>query len=195
MSRAHLFEVARSKLGMIQRNFGPAVGVSHRTAARWAQGTALPDDPTCIRLAHLIYPIDPQLAEQAAMHVAETLESLGIVPPTPPPPAQPPPPAVELQPAPMPAVLEPPPPTPITLTKPHDLADIVLCAVANANGVVPNTLRPLLYIAFKRARGSRSHGRTSGTGICSGGGTAPGRWPADRDEGAPVTIAVPDTFC
>jgi hypothetical protein len=32
------------------------------------------------------------------------------------------------------------------------LVDIVVCAVADFTGSVPNTLRPLLYRAFRRAR-------------------------------------------
>ena len=85
-------------------------------------------------LAKLILPHDREIAVQAAAHAGETLESLGLV--EPPPPPSPPRPS------------PPPPPR----SRPEDLIDVVLCAVANHTGSVPETLRALLYTAFRRAR-------------------------------------------
>jgi transcriptional regulator with XRE-family HTH domain len=128
----HMLALARNKLGMTQREFGPALGVSHRTATRWDSGRATPDQPELTKLAELLVPIDMALAAEAAAHARDTLEGLGLVAPKPPP-------AV--------AVAQPgPAPTP-----PEDLADIVVCAAAEASDVSPRSMRSLLYVAFRRA--------------------------------------------
>ena len=127
----HLLAVARNALRMPQREFGPALGVSHRTASRWDTGRSAPSEPQLRRLAALLVPVDRSLAEEAAAHAHETLEDLGLVPP--PPPAAPP----------------PPPARPPVTTR--DLVDAVVCAGAEASDASPRALRPVLHVAFQRA--------------------------------------------
>ncbi len=123
---------------MTQAEFGAALEASHRSAVRWESSQASPSEHAIHLLVQRLLPVDRALAEEAASHIGDTLESLGLVPPPEPPP--PPPPQAPSPP--------PPPPRP----KAQDLVDIVVCAVANFNGAVPNTLRPMLYTAFRRAR-------------------------------------------
>jgi transcriptional regulator with XRE-family HTH domain len=131
MSLRHVLAKARLTLGMSQSEFGPALGWSHRTAARWEGGRAVPSADALRKLTRLLLPKDRELAAHAASHAGETLESLGLIEPPHPP---------------------PPPPPPIARSRPEDLVDVVLCAAANHTGSVPETMRPLLYAAFRRAR-------------------------------------------
>jgi transcriptional regulator with XRE-family HTH domain len=124
----NLLSDARHKLGMSQSQFGLALGSSHRTATRWDAGQSLPGDHELRRLAELLLPLDVALATEAAAHTGDTLESLGLVSPQPPP--------------------RPAPP----LTPSEDLVDIVVCAAAEASDVSPRSMRPLLHVAFRRAR-------------------------------------------
>jgi hypothetical protein len=123
----HLLTDARRTLGMSQREFGPALGSSHRTATRWDSGASVPFELELRKLAELLVPIDQELATEAAAHMGETLESLGLVAARPP--AKP---------------VAPP-------TPPEDLVDIVVCAAAEASDVSPRAMRTLLYVAFRRA--------------------------------------------
>jgi transcriptional regulator with XRE-family HTH domain len=123
----HLLTDARQKLGMSQREFGPALGSSHRTATRWDSGASVPFEPELRKLAELLVPIDQALATEAAAHIGETLENLGLVEARPP--------------------AKPVAPTP----PPEDLVDIVVCAAAEASDVSPRAMRTLLYVAFRRA--------------------------------------------
>jgi|HubBroStandDraft_2_1064218.scaffolds.fasta_scaffold70474_2 hypothetical protein len=113
---------------MSQAQFGPALGASHRTAVRWDSGRSDPGGEAFCKLAALLVPHDLALAADAAAYAGETLESLGLVVP-PPPPAPPP-----------------------ARSKPEVLIDAVLCAAANQAGAVPETMRPILLAAFRRAR-------------------------------------------
>jgi transcriptional regulator with XRE-family HTH domain len=127
----HLLAVARNALRMTQREFGPALGVSHRTASRWDTGRSAPSEHQLRQLAALLVPVDRSLAEEAAAHAHDTLEELGLVPPPPPP-------------LPPPAPAKPPVTT-------RDLVDAVVCAGAEASDASPRALRPVLYVAFQRA--------------------------------------------
>jgi transcriptional regulator with XRE-family HTH domain len=124
----HVLSLARARLGMSQREFGPALLLSHRTASRWDTGRAVPDAGTLRHLATLLVPVDLALAQEVAAHANETLEELGLVAPAPPPQA---------------------PRPPVTA---HDLVDAVLCAGAEASDASPRALRPVLHAAFRRAR-------------------------------------------
>jgi transcriptional regulator with XRE-family HTH domain len=127
----HLLTAARNRLGMSQRQFGPALHASHRTASRWDTGRSRPSVISLRQLAALLAPIDLALAAEAAAHAHDTLEELGLAPPPPPP-------------------LPPPvPPRPPVTTK--DLVDAVVCAGAEASDTSPRALRPVLYVAFQRA--------------------------------------------
>jgi hypothetical protein len=127
----HLLLEAQHTLEMTQKEFGPALGASHRTAVRWAAQRAHPATHNLEKLAELLVPHDRALAEEAARYAGSTLEHLGLVhPPAPP----------------------PPPPDPRVPTAPEDLVDIVVCAAADHAGQVPSAVRPLVYTVFKRAR-------------------------------------------
>jgi DNA-binding transcriptional regulator YiaG len=77
----HLLALARGRLNMSQREFGPALGASHRTASRWDTGASTPLSGELARLAAVLVPVDRDLAEEAAAHAGDTLEGLGLVPP------------------------------------------------------------------------------------------------------------------
>lgn len=126
---------ARTALRMTQREFGEAVGSSHRSAVRWDAGHATPGDAHWRKLAALLFPVDRELASEVASLVFETLESLGLEKSAPPP----------APPAPPPAPLPP-------LPRTEDLVDILVCAGVEATGQPPSALRPLIYRLFKRAR-------------------------------------------
>jgi hypothetical protein len=128
---------ARQALGMTQREFGYALEASHRSATRWDAGRSTPSADALRKLAALLLPHDRALAVEAAAHLGETLVDLGLeAPPAPPPPPPPPSP---------PAPAAPPYTT-------NDLADIVVCAAAEATDTSPRAMRALLYVAFRRAR-------------------------------------------
>jgi transcriptional regulator with XRE-family HTH domain len=118
---------ARMTLGMTQAEFGPALGWSHRSAVRWERGRSVPLDDSLVKLASLLVPVDADLAAEVATAVGATLESLGLAQPQ-------------------------VPEKPGTRCKPDDLADAVVCAVADATDLLPRALRPLLHAAFARAR-------------------------------------------
>jgi transcriptional regulator with XRE-family HTH domain len=106
---------ARQKLGMTQVQMAEAVGTSVRTLSRWEGGQSGPADLHCDRLAALVYPVDRELARDAAGQVGKTLESLGLEKPAPPPAAAPAP---------------TPPPLPRSPSA-RVLVDAVVCAVAS----------------------------------------------------------------
>src|SRR5271154_2488734 len=113
---------ARRALRMSQREFGYAVGSSHRTAARWDAGRASPTVHNLQVLARLLYPQDRELASEVANAADETLESLGLEAPKPP--ASPPPPAAQ--------------------HRAEDLVDIVVLAAVE-QGAPVGTARRLLH--------------------------------------------------
>jgi len=113
---------------MSQREFGYAVGSSHRTAVRWDAGRASPTVHNLQVLARLLYPEDRELASEVANAADETLESLGLEAPKPP--ASPPPPAAQ--------------------HRAEDLVDIVVLAAVE-QGAPVGTARRLLHAVFKRA--------------------------------------------
>jgi hypothetical protein len=122
---------ARHMLVMSQREFGYAVGASHRSAVRWDAGEATPAEHHLRRLAGLLYPRDHALAAEVAAAIDETLESLGLEAPPPPP---------------------PPPPAPSLPTLgPEDLVEIVVLAAVEHTGAAPAAARQWLHAVFKRA--------------------------------------------
>jgi DNA-binding XRE family transcriptional regulator len=153
---------ARCLFNMTQRQFGEAIGASHRSAVRWDAEQSVPSKHHWIKLAGLLAPLDLALAAEAAAHADQTLEALGLTPPPPPPPPTPPPPPPPPTPPPPtpppppppppPAPPPPPPPPPPPAVRPEHLVDAVVCAVADFLDTSPRTLRPLLYTAFKKAR-------------------------------------------
>jgi len=126
-----LFELARQATGTTQEELGQKLGVSRRTAQRWAS-SGIPSYHLS-DLARLTHPHDPVLAREIAAAAGVTLEAAGIVRP-PPPPASPPPVA--------------PPPAP----PPEGVVDAVVCAAAEAMEMMPKQVRPGLHAAFARAK-------------------------------------------
>jgi transcriptional regulator with XRE-family HTH domain len=82
-----LFEQARQALGTTQEDLGQRLGVSRRTAQRWAI-SGIPSYHLD-GLARLVLPHDRVLAGEIAAAAGTTLEAAGIVQPPPPPPAPP----------------------------------------------------------------------------------------------------------
>ena len=121
---------ARRALGMSQKQFGYAIGASHRTAARWDAGQATPAYHHLRQLAVLLHPHDRALAAEVGGAIDETLESLGLEAPLPAPPA-------------------PLPPAPAL--RPEDLVEIVVLAAVEHSGAAPAAARQWLHAVFKRA--------------------------------------------
>jgi hypothetical protein len=125
---------AQRELGMTQREFGYAVGSSHRSAVRWASRQATPAEHHLRTLAGLLYPVNRTLAAEVADFIDESLVSLGIeAPPEPPAPA-------------------PPAPAPSPLVGAEDLVDVLVLAAVENTGAAPAPMRALLHAVFKRAR-------------------------------------------
>lgn len=125
---------ARSALSMSQREFGEAVGSSHRSAVRWDAGQASPGEHHLHTLAKLLHPVDRSLAAEVADAADETLEGLGLetpLVPAPPPPAAPP---------------LPPPPQ----ARAEDLVDLLVLTAVEQTGSAPAVVRPWLYAVMKR---------------------------------------------
>jgi transcriptional regulator with XRE-family HTH domain len=123
---------ARAALDMTREEFAEKLGSSFTTVGRWERGHSFPADDHFVEMARLLYPVDRDLAEQAASMARATLVSLGIeqVPPATPPAA----------PAPRPS-----PPA-------RELTDIIVCAAAEACRGTPADLRAPLLAAFSKAR-------------------------------------------
>ena len=115
-------------LNMSQRQFGVAVGASHRTAVRWAARQSIPAAHNLRNLARLLYPHDRVLAAEVAESIDETLQSLGLE--APPPPEPPPAPTVRAE----------------------DLVDVLVLTAVETTGAAPAPMRTLLHAVFKRAR-------------------------------------------
>ncbi|MGH7436041.1 MAG: helix-turn-helix domain-containing protein [Polyangiaceae bacterium] len=130
----YLVRVARHTLGMTQAKFGPALGMSHRSAVRWERGYAAPPDFSLAKLAALLAPRDLELAAEAAGFAGGTLESLGIVAP-----------AAPVAPAAAPAAPAMPE---VSL---DDRVALVVLAAAEATDATPNSARALLHAAVARA--------------------------------------------
>jgi hypothetical protein len=129
-----LFEKSRQALGTTQAKLGESLGLSRRTAQRWASRGGLLLEGRMLDLIRRVYPRDPELAAVLASTLGSTLEGLGIV--SPPPPPLPPPEAA------------PPPPPPL----PTGVVDAVVCAAAEAMELTPRAVRRGLHAAFARAQ-------------------------------------------
>jgi transcriptional regulator with XRE-family HTH domain len=119
---------ARRALGLSREEFGRLLQSSKRTVARWEGGQSTLHAQDLVELARHVCPHDASLAEEIALAGGATLERLGIVPPSP-------------------ALPPPLPPIPG-----HVLVDAILCAAADALKAVPETVRPAVLAAFRRAR-------------------------------------------
>ena len=125
-SSVALFELSRQALRTTQVGLGELLGVSRRTAQRWA--TSGVPSYEMRRLAELVHPVNPNLAMQIASSLGTTLETLGIVKPVP----------LEAAPPPRPSL-------------PPGVVDAVVCAAAEVIELMPKDVRPALHAAFARA--------------------------------------------
>jgi hypothetical protein len=130
---SQLFVNACTVLRATQIEMGNKLGISRRTAQRWAQ-SGIPRH-AMRDLAALVYPVDAALAAEIAETHGGSLETMGIVAPAPPSP-----PVVQ-----MPAPPPPPPP-------PDGVVDAVVCAASDAMDMMPRDVRAGLLAAFSRAR-------------------------------------------
>jgi transcriptional regulator with XRE-family HTH domain len=117
---------ARRTMHMNQRKFADAVGSSLRTVQRWETSRSSPVPAGVHRIADAVRALDPALAAEI-----DTLS-----------PRRAPPPALVSPPA---SPVQPP------LTDAVRL-DALVCAAAEAMGLAPQTLRPALLAAFRRAK-------------------------------------------
>ena len=124
---------ARQALGWTQRELGERLGSSLRTASRWECGHSTMVTSEVARLASHVYPVRPDIAEQLAAHVGQTLVGLGVVaPPLPAPPPGPPSPARR-----------------VMTTK--DILDSITYAVADAMNAPPKQVREVVLLALRKA--------------------------------------------
>lgn len=136
----HLLVLARETLHFTQLELANAIGSSLRTVARWEADRSVPADFHMHRLAGLLFPVDANLAHDAAFLGGKTLEELGLVKPAP-----------KREPE---IALPPPPPV-------RFLVDAVVCSVAAALEAVqgaPVSLacaRAAVTAAFTTARDLR----------------------------------------
>jgi DNA-binding XRE family transcriptional regulator len=131
-SLAALFTRAHYTLRLTQEEIGQRLGFSKRTAQRIAAGRSRPSNENIQRLADMVRSEDAALAAE-----------LDRWAPRP----KPPPPLVVAQPPPPPPA---PPPIPVAV-----LVESVVCAAADAMGLVPQAVRPALLAAFARASEAR----------------------------------------
>jgi transcriptional regulator with XRE-family HTH domain len=103
---------------MSQGGLATLLGVSRRTISRWTSGGGVLGPHHGEALARALYPVDRELARQAAARGGHTVESLGLVASAPSP----------------------------------RVAQIVLCAAAEAMDASPRAVRPALLAAFRAAR-------------------------------------------
>lgn len=125
---------AQIALGMSQEQLGRFLGVSRRTMVRWQGGENGPTFEQWLVLVRRVHGVDPALAAEIAQQMGETLESLGLAPPSRSPTATAAVPRPSSRPAP-----------PIT-----DLVDSIVCAAAEAGATTPQVTRPMLLAAFER---------------------------------------------
>src|SRR5271155_914644 len=69
---------ARRALSLTQKEFGRAVGASHRTAVRWDARQSSPAEHNLRTLAGLLYPQYRELAAEVAEALGTTLVGLGL---------------------------------------------------------------------------------------------------------------------
>ncbi len=128
---------ARQVLNMGQGELGDLVRVSRRTVQRWDALQSTPGASDLGKVAVAVHPHDPNLAARIAARAGTTLEGLGLVQA----------PAVA---TPTPAAVAPPPVERSAESIGH-MVDGVVCAAADALGVPPAGVRPVLLAAFRKA--------------------------------------------
>ena len=116
---------AQWALSKNQRTLGEMLGVSRRTVVRWTRGggTTLPPS-RLLTLARALHSVDAALAEKIALGHGQTLAGLGI------------------------AVQAPE----VDVGADARLAEVVVCAAADALDAPPRAVRPALLAALESAR-------------------------------------------
>ncbi len=105
---------------MSQRQFGPAVGSSHRSAVRWDGGGSTPGAHHLHNLARLLDPRDRALAAEVADASGQTLETLGLE-----------------------TAADP-------LVSKVNLVDLLVLTAVEQSGSLPAAVRPWLHAIMKR---------------------------------------------
>ncbi len=122
-TKSDLTDRVKRVVGWSQLDLANAAGVSRRTVQRWDAGQGSPQSLELEQMARSVHAKDRQLAHELAQMAGSSLEALGL------------------------ATLAPPPGP----TLAH-LVDSVVCAAADAGGVLPRDVRPILLAAFRSAR-------------------------------------------
>ncbi len=131
--KALLFEV-RSLIHGGQQELAALAGVSRRTVQRWDSGSSSVSSLDLEKIAAALHPKYPEMAARVAAATGRTLVDLGLeAPPRAPVAAGPTVPSYSVQ-------------------NVRHLVDSLVCAAADASGVLPSALRPALLAAFTRAR-------------------------------------------
>jgi DNA-binding XRE family transcriptional regulator len=133
---------AQKRLGLNQEALGKLVGVSRKTVSRWFGGGSDPSPQAALTMIRALHPAHRDVAARLAKHLSTTLDALGLPAPAPPPKAAS---------LPLPPPLASPPPRPFPPA--HLVVESVVCAAADAQGLAPSAVRPLVQAAFARARG------------------------------------------
>jgi transcriptional regulator with XRE-family HTH domain len=128
--------LAQQALGISQEELGKELGVARRTMLRWMGGQTTPSTDALQKLACMVHPRDPGLAERFAAEGGTTLEALGLV-------------VARPAPAPLPAALEPPR-TPARPFPPVRLMlNAILFASTEASKASSGDVRTVLAAAFE----------------------------------------------
>jgi len=132
-----------AELAWGQKDVAEALGISVRTLQRRASSAGFADAADYQKLVQPLHARNPALAGEIAAALGRSLAELGVhVPPRPAPAAATPPAAA-------PRAQSPAPP-PAKATRAH--AEAVICAAADALGVVPREARPIVATIFSRIR-------------------------------------------
>ncbi len=117
---------AMKALNLLQIELVAKTGASRRTVQRWFAGQSAPWAAHFEALARETFPVDPGLAAELAAAAETTLDALGLAATVPTPPLD-----------------------------DSELVDSIVCAAAEAVGLSPRDVRPVLLAAFARARSLR----------------------------------------
>ncbi|MGD0524991.1 MAG: helix-turn-helix transcriptional regulator [Polyangiaceae bacterium] len=171
---------AQMALGLGQGELADKLETSRRTVTRWIARESVPSTGQLQTLARLVHPVNPAVAAELATHGGTTLVALGLERLAP---------SAE---APAPSTTTAPSPPPRPFPPARLMVESIVCAAAEAMGVVPSGVRGVLRAAFARARAlgltteevddalsevgtAPGANDVPGLGSGSGSGSAPGR--------------------
>jgi DNA-binding XRE family transcriptional regulator len=87
MNGSEIVARAHMAVGGSQKQFAAKLGLSRRTFTRWIAGESSPSWEQLVEIVRMVHPRDAVLAAHIAGNMEETLESLGVTPPTTPSPS------------------------------------------------------------------------------------------------------------